>query len=36
MTNNLSSVIEKPKKVIEQPKKAQPSGNKMRFLDRDM
>lgn len=36
MANNLSSAIEKPKKVIEPPKKTQPSGNKMRFLDRDM
>ena len=36
MTNNLSSVIEKPKKVIEQPKKTQSNGNKMRFLDRDV
>lgn len=36
MANNLSSAIEKPKKVIEQPKKSQPTGNKMRFLDRDV
>lgn len=36
MANNLSNAIEKPKKIIEQPKKVQPSGNKMRFLDRDM
>lgn len=34
MANNLQSVIEKPKKVVEAPKKPQPSGNKMRFLDR--
>ncbi|MDE7207267.1 MAG: flagellar protein [Lachnospiraceae bacterium] len=36
MANNLSSAIEKPKRVIEQPKKAQSTGNKMRFLDRDV
>lgn len=36
MTNNLSSVIEKPKKVIEPPKKTQSTGNKMRFLDREL
>ncbi len=36
MTNNLSNAIEKPKKVIEPPKKTQPSGNKMRFLDREL
>ena len=34
MTNNLSSVMEKPKAVHAEPKKTQPSGNKMRFLDR--
>lgn len=36
MTNNLSSAIEKPKKVIEPPKKTQSTGNKMRFLDREL
>ena len=36
MANNLSSAIEKPKLIIEPPKKSQPTGNKMRFLDRDM
>ncbi len=34
MTNNLSSVMEKPKAARAEPKKTQPSGNKMRFLDR--
>lgn len=34
MTNNLQSVIEKPKKAVEQPKRRQSEGNKMRFLDR--
>lgn len=35
MTNNLSSVMEKPKKaVLAEPKKPQSTGNKMRFLDR--
>lgn len=34
MTNNLSSAIEKPKPVKEEPKKIQSSGSKMRFLDR--
>ncbi len=36
MTNNLSSAITKPKKAVEPPKKTQPSGNKMRFLDREL
>lgn len=36
MTNNLSSAIIKPKKAVEPPKKTQPSGNKMRFLDREL
>lgn len=34
MTNNLSSVMEKPKAVLVEPKKPQSTGNKMRFLDR--
>ena len=34
MTNNLSSVMEKPKAVLAEPKKPQSTGNKMRFLDR--
>ncbi len=34
MTNNLQSVIEKPKKIVEEPKRIQSTGNKMRFLDR--
>lgn len=34
MTNNLQSVMEKPKKIVEEPKKIQSTGNKMRFLDR--
>ena len=34
MANNLSSVMEKPKRTIEEPKKPQPAGNRMRFLDR--
>ena len=34
MTNNLSSVIEKPKAVLVEPKKPQSTGNKMRYLDR--
>jgi len=34
MTNNLQSVIQKPKKAVEAPKKRQSDGNKMRFLDR--
>ena len=34
MTNNLSSVMNKPKAVLVEPKKPQSTGNKMRFLDR--
>ena len=34
MTNNLSSVMEKPKAVLVEPKKPQSTGNKMRYLDR--
>lgn len=35
MQNNLSSAIDKkPKVVAAEPKKTQPGGNKMRFLDR--
>ena len=34
MTTNLSSVIEKPKAVLVEPKKPQSTGNKMRYLDR--
>ncbi len=34
MTNNLSSVMDKPKAVLVEPKKPQSTGNKMRFLDR--
>lgn len=34
MANNLSSVIKKPKSTIDEPKKIQSTGNKMRFLDR--
>lgn len=34
MANNLQSVIEKPRKIVEEPKKIQSTGNKMRFLDR--
>lgn len=34
MANNLSSVIEKPKLVVEERKKVQATENKMRFLDR--
>ena len=36
MANNLSSAIPKKERVIEAPKKPQNTGNKMRFLDRDM
>lgn len=34
MTNSLSSVMEKPKAVLVEPKKPQSTGNKMRYLDR--
>ncbi len=34
ITKNLSSVIEKPKPVRQEPKKVQETGSKMRFLDR--
>ncbi|MDE7477094.1 MAG: flagellar protein [Lachnospiraceae bacterium] len=34
MTNNLSSVMDKPKVVLTEQKKPQSTGNKMRFLDR--
>lgn len=34
MTKNLSSVLDKPKRNADAPKKVDPSGNKMRFLDR--
>ncbi|MDE6620411.1 MAG: flagellar protein [Lachnospiraceae bacterium] len=34
MTNNLSSVMERPKTIQAERKKPQSTGNKMRFLDR--
>lgn len=34
MAKSLSSAIEKPKQIVEPPKKKVDSGNKMRFLDK--
>ncbi|MCD8038325.1 MAG: flagellar protein [Lachnospiraceae bacterium] len=34
MAKNLSNAVKKPQLQAEEPKKTQPSGNKMRFLDR--